>query len=82
MSAVTEALLGAAFGLGGVAVLISIRILPRPRTEPAAAPPPFGVVPTAWRFCPHELRQRAATVHPDGSATCADCQTHIPGGDQ
>lgn len=40
--------------------------------------PPAGLVPTGWRYCPGELRQRAAVLHPDGSATCCDCGATIP----
>ena len=43
-----------------------------------ARPAPAGVVATGYRYCPAELRQRAAVLHPDGSATCADCTAHIP----
>lgn len=41
-------------------------------------PPAPGLVPTGWRYCPGELRQRAAVLHPDGSATCCDCGATIP----
>lgn len=46
-----------------------------PRPRPAA---PAGAVATGFRYCTREFRTRAAIEHPDGSATCADCGTHIP----
>lgn len=78
MSAYACAVLGAVLGLGGAALAIVSRYLPRPRT--ASVP---GVVRTGYRYCPACHGTRAAYVHADGSATCADdqCGTHIPAGD-
>lgn len=67
------AVLGASLGLGGAVVAVLIRLWPAPHTAPA-----HGPVPAAFRYCPAELRTRAAVPHPDGSATCTDCGTHIP----
>lgn len=77
MNQATQVLIGCLFGAAAVALLILIRVLPRPRETPA---PPSGVVRTGHRYCPAELRIRAAILHADGSATCADdrCGAHIP----
>jgi hypothetical protein len=48
------------------------------RQRPAAQPESAGVMPTGFRYCPTEHRTRAAIEHPDGSARCSDCGTHIP----
>lgn len=46
--------------------------------QPSADPATPGVVATGYRYCPHELRTRAAVIHTDGTAVCLDCRTHIP----
>jgi hypothetical protein len=73
------ALLGASFGLGGPALVLVCRVWPWSRTGPAA--PAAGPVPTAFRYCPAELRTRAVVPHADGTATCS-CGTNIPRPDQ
>jgi hypothetical protein len=69
----------AVLGLGGAVVAVLIRLWPAPRTAPTIPAP--GPVPAAFRYCPAELRTRAAVPHRDGSATCSGCGTHIPAGD-
>lgn len=71
--------LGILLGGAVVAVLLAVRAVPGPRTAAADAAP-LATVRTGYRWCPAELRTRAAMVHADGSATCADpdCGTHIP----
>lgn len=69
------ALLGASLGLGGPALVLACRVWPWSRTGPADACP--GPVPTAYRYCPAELRTRAVVPHADGTATCS-CGAHIP----
>jgi hypothetical protein len=73
------ALIGATFGLGGPALVLVCRVWPWPRAE-RVEQPAAGLVPTAFRYCPAELRVCAAVPHRDGSATCS-CGTHIPAGD-
>lgn len=68
------ALIGASFGLGGPALVLVCRVWPWSHT---GASDPAGPVPTAFRYCPAELRTRAVVPHPDGTATCS-CGTHIP----
>lgn len=75
----TGFLLASVFGFGGTAVAIASRYLPRPRRTPA--PAPAGLVVTGWRYCPQEMRTRAAIEHRDGSATCSGCGALIPAGD-
>lgn len=75
----TAFLLAAILGLSGAALAVASRYLPRPRrTTPPE--PTGGPVPTGFRWCPIEQRVRAAVLHADGSATCADpdCGAHIP----
>jgi hypothetical protein len=50
------------------------------RRPSAPEPEATRVVSTGWRYCPREHRVRAAILHADGSATCADteCGAHIP----
>lgn len=72
----------AAVATGAVLGLAAIVALMRARGQrlPGRATAP-GLVPQAYRYCPAEQRTRAATPHPDGTATCADCGTHIPAAD-
>jgi hypothetical protein len=72
----TEMLIGTACGLSAIGLLILIRVLPRPHADDVPAPLP--VLFMAYRYCPDELRTRAVIVHPDGTATCGGCHTHIP----
>lgn len=81
MTPFAYAVLGAVFGIGGAAVAVVVWLWPVPRTAPAAPAPSPGLVPAAFRYCPAELRTRAAVPHPDGTATCDGCGTHIPAGD-
>jgi hypothetical protein len=71
-----SALIGALFSTVGPGAVAAVRWAVTRR--PAAAPAGPGVVPTGYRLCPFELRMRAAVIHADGSATCTDCNTHIP----
>lgn len=75
----TSVLVGSVCGFGGAGLAIASRYFPRPRRTTA----PAGPVATGFRYCPTEHRTRAAVLHPDGTATCADpaCGTHIPAGD-
>lgn len=75
MTHLAYAALGASLGLGGAVVAVLIRLWPAPRTAPTTPAP--GPVPAVFRYCPAELRTRAAVPHRDGSATCG-CGTHIP----
>lgn len=72
----STALLGGSLGLGGVGVVLAAWAWALHERHAETAP--AGLVPTAWRYCPAEMRTRAAVQHADGSATCADCGTHIP----
>jgi hypothetical protein len=75
MNQPTQVLIGCLLGGASIFLLIIIRVLPRPRETPA---PLSGVVRTGHRYCPAELRVRAAILHADGSATCGDCGAPIP----
>lgn len=67
-------------GLAAAAVVAVILAVSTGRR--VAADIPAGPVATGWRYCPEEMRQRAAVLHADGTATCGDCHAHIPAGDQ
>lgn len=75
----TTALLAASIALAAIAVaaVATVSAGREHRAEPAP-----GLRATAFRYCPNELRTRAAVRHRDGTATCCDCGTHIdPVGD-
>lgn len=69
------AVLGAALGLAGTVLAVLSRCLPRAARP---APGPLPVLVMEYRYCPDECRVRAVVTHPDGTATCGDCHTHIP----
>jgi hypothetical protein len=71
-----SALMGAVFSTVGPAAVVAVRWAVTRR--PAVAPAGPGVVATGYRYCPAEMRTRAAVLHGDGSAQCADCHAHIP----
>jgi len=84
VSTATAFTLAAILGPGGAALAVASRYWPWWRHRPAAAPAPalgLSEMPVGWRYCPDELRQRAAVLHANGSARCLDCGTHIPAGD-
>jgi hypothetical protein len=76
MTQPTDVLIGTVCGLSAIALLVLIRVLPRPRTDDSPAPLPVLVL--GFRYCPEEHRVRAAVQHPDGTATCGDCHAAIP----
>jgi hypothetical protein len=76
VTAHTQGIVTAAITVGGPLAVLAVAWLLSRRT-PASEPEAVGLVPTGWRYCPGDLQQRAAVLHPDGSATCADCGAHI-----
>lgn len=70
-----HAIVAVIVAIGGLAFLAAACLTNGHRTQPE---PPHGSVPTGFRYCPDEHRTRAAIEHPDGSATCGNCGTHIP----
>jgi hypothetical protein len=88
MTHTTQALIGTVVDIAGVALLASIGVVTaitaigrmlrratRPRGPHTHVP---GVMVIGYRMCPEELRTRAAVIHADGTAHCADCDAHIP----
>lgn len=72
----TQILIGSLCAAAAICLLIA-RMFLRPG-RPATAPAPLQVLVLGYRYCPAELRTRAAIQHGDGTATCCDCRTHIP----
>jgi len=82
VSTATAFTLAAILGPGGAALAVASRYWPWWRHRPAHTPAlGLSEMPVGWRYCPDDLRQRAAVLHTDGSARCLDCGTHIPAGD-
>lgn len=75
MDQATQVLLGTVFGFGGVAVLIAIRLLPRPRPQLAAPPATDTAVrrPCHTTACGHMTTPHDRT--PTGALVCRGCGT-------
>lgn len=80
MSQATEFMLATACVITALAFLLGAVLRQGTRIEPGTAEPvPGAFAVLAFRYCPAELRTRAAVIHHDGSGACLDCGANIEG---